>query len=163
MQLHKLPKTTTRPQKRVGRGYGSGRGGHTSGRGQKGQNTRGRSAIWFEGGQLPLIRRTPFVKGKLRNPSLKPKPVIVKLEALNAFKEGATVTLDSLISTLKLPKNAKKLGVKILSQGELTKKLDIQVPMSASVKKALEKFSAPEVTRRTPQTKKTTAKDKKTK
>ncbi|MBU1070791.1 uL15 family ribosomal protein, partial [Patescibacteria group bacterium] len=52
MNLSNLPKITQRPKKRVGRGYGSGKGGHTSGRGQKGQKSRSKIPIWFEGGQL---------------------------------------------------------------------------------------------------------------
>ncbi len=139
MFLAKLPKTTTTSKKRVGRGYGSGKGGHTSGRGQKGQNSRNSTPIWFEGGQLPLIRRTPFVKGKLRNVSLQTKPLTVKLSALNIFADKATVDLDSIVTTLKLPKIAKKTGVKILSQGELTKALIVKLSVSETAAKAIEK------------------------
>ena len=139
MFLAKLPKTTTRSKKRVGRGYGSGKGGHTSGRGQKGQNSRNSTPIWFEGGQLPLIRRTPFIKGKLRNVSLQTKPVTIKLSALNIFTDKAVVDLDSIIATLKFPKIAKKTGVKILSQGELTKALTIKLPVSEAAAKAIQK------------------------
>jgi ribosomal protein L15 len=79
MKLHQLPKTTTRAQKRLGRGYGSGKGGHTSSRGQKGDLARGSVPAWFEGGQLPQIRRFPFQRGKLRFKSLIPKPVLITL------------------------------------------------------------------------------------
>ncbi|OGC53984.1 hypothetical protein A2797_00435 [candidate division WWE3 bacterium RIFCSPHIGHO2_01_FULL_48_15] len=59
MELSKLGKITARGHKRVGRGYGSGKGGHTTGRGAKGQKIRGRIKLTFEGGQLPLVRRLP--------------------------------------------------------------------------------------------------------
>jgi len=54
-----LSKITRRGKKRVGRGYGSGKGGHTTGRGAKGQNVRNKVRSTFEGGQLPLVRRLP--------------------------------------------------------------------------------------------------------
>ena len=64
MDLHQLPKTTTYKKPRSGRGYGSGHGGHTSGRGQKGQKTRGTIKLIFEGGQLPMTKRFPWLRGK---------------------------------------------------------------------------------------------------
>lgn len=138
--LSNLPSSSVRPKKRLGRGYGSGKGGHTSSRGQKGQKSRGRIAIWFEGGQLPLIRRTPFVKGKLRNKSFKPQPYTIKLDALNSFKENGFVTLETLAETLSMDlKQLKYYGAKILSKGELTKKLTVKVPASKAAIKAIEK------------------------
>uniref|UniRef100_A0A831Z1B9 50S ribosomal protein L15 n=1 Tax=candidate division WWE3 bacterium TaxID=2053526 RepID=A0A831Z1B9_UNCKA len=59
MHLHELSKIVGGRKKRVGRGYGSGKGGHTTGRGAKGQKVRGRIRATFEGGQLPLVRRLP--------------------------------------------------------------------------------------------------------
>src|SRR5690242_20307485 len=138
--LSKLPKMLARPKKRVGRGSGSGKGFHTSGRGQKGQNSRNSTAIWFEGGQLPLIRRTPFVKGKLRNKSFKPQPIVVKLSALNIFNDGDNITAESLAENLKLDlKDLKYYGVKILNQGTLEKKIILKVPHSDSVAAAVTK------------------------
>ena len=66
MELHKLSRIVAGKKKRVGRGYGSGKGGHTTGRGAKGQKIRGRIPAIFEGGQLPLIRRLPR-KGGFRS------------------------------------------------------------------------------------------------
>lgn len=138
MLLSNLIKSSVRTKKRVGRGGGSGKGFHTSGRGQKGQNSRNSTPIWFEGGQLPLIRRTPFIKGKLRNKSFKPQPIVVKLEALNAFKAGSDVTIESISETLKLDlKDLKYYGVKILNQGKLEKSIILKVPHSDSVAKAV--------------------------
>ncbi len=70
--LSKLPAVHKRVSKRLGRGYGSGVGGHTSTRGTKGNKARtgGKIPLWFEGGQLPLIRRLPWWRGKGRFKSL---------------------------------------------------------------------------------------------
>jgi large subunit ribosomal protein L15 len=64
--LSSLTKITTRSKKRLGRGYGSGKGGHTSSRGQKGQKSRVGSKVplWFEGGALPLSKRIPMWRVK---------------------------------------------------------------------------------------------------
>ena len=59
MKLNSLFKVVRGAKKRVGRGYGSGKGGHTTGRGAKGQKARGKVKPTFEGGQLPLVRRIP--------------------------------------------------------------------------------------------------------
>ena len=66
--LHTLKSIVDRPKKRVGRGPGSGKGSHTAGRGQKGYKSRVGSKVplWFEGGQLPLVKRLPMVRGKRR-------------------------------------------------------------------------------------------------
>lgn len=66
MKEFKLPKIVTRAKKRIGRGRGSGKGGHTVGRGQKGQKVRGKVGVLFEGMKMKksLIKRLPFVRGK---------------------------------------------------------------------------------------------------
>ena len=66
MDLSSLPKITKRAAKRVGRGYGSGKGGHTSGRGSKGQKARGKLPLTFEGTKVKksLIKRLPLQRGK---------------------------------------------------------------------------------------------------
>ncbi len=140
MNLSNLPKIIDRPKKRLGRGYGSGKGGHTSGRGQKGQKSRSKIPVWFEGGQLPLIRRTPFIKGKGRFNSIKPQPIILSLTRLNSFKAGSTVNLKTTIKTLKLhPKNTEKHGVKVIASGKLEKSLKVELPCSKGAIKAIEK------------------------
>jgi len=141
--LSNLPKTTTRNQKRVGRGYGSGKGGHTVGRGQKGQRSRSayRRKLGFEGGQLPLYRRLPRVRGWGN------KPVTVdfgiNLELLNKFfKAGEKVTPKALVEkglvkhkVLRSP----RLRVKILGQGKLEKVLKFEdVSFSKSAEKKVE-------------------------
>ena len=120
---------------RKGRGHGSGNG-KTAGKGHKGQKARsGAPRVGFEGGQMPLYRRIP--KRGFNNRNTK-EIVAINVDVLNRFDEGATVTVDSLIESgiIKNPKD----GVKILGNGELTKKLDVKVnAFSAS---AIEKIQA---------------------
>lgn len=133
-------KVKPRPRKRVGRGYGSGRGGHTSGRGTKGQKARGSVGILFEGVKVrkSLIHRLPFQRGKGKFKA-HPKPLIVKLEALNILKNGSEVTIETLSEAgiVRLAE-AKAYGVKILGDGKLQKKLMVHLPTSKS---AAEKIS----------------------
>jgi len=120
---------------RKGRGHGSGNG-KTAGRGHKGQKARsGAPRIGFEGGQMPLYRRIP--KRGFTNRNAK-EIVAINIDVLNKFEDGATVTVDSLIEAgiIKNPKD----GVKILGNGELTKKLNVKAnAFSAS---AVEKIQA---------------------
>lgn len=138
--LQTLPKTTVRPKKRLGHGYGSGKGGHTSGRGQKGQNSRNQVPIWFEGGQLPQIRRFPFIRGKSRFEPLHLKPIEINLGALDPkFKAGSEVTTKSLIEAGLVKKSELKFRpVKILGRGTLTKALTIKLPASSKAQAKIE-------------------------
>lgn len=130
VKLNNLPKTTTRSKKRVGRGYGSGRGGHTTGRGNKGQKARSKVSLGFEGGQTPLIHRLPLRRGKGNKPvSRKPLPVNVK--HLNLLPKNTLVTIDVLIKhNIVKESEAKKFGVKILGDGKLTVSLKVDLPVS---------------------------------
>ena len=133
MQLHKLPKTTTPSKKRVGRGYGCGIGGHTSGRGQKGQKSRNSVAIWFEGGQLPFKKRSPFLRGKDRFKTLNVQPVIINVDKLNTLPADSEVTLDTLVKhNLVTLREATHSPVKILGRGTINVALTIKhLPLSA--------------------------------
>ena len=107
---------------RRGRGHGSGNG-KTAGKGHKGQKARsGAPRPGFEGGQLPLYRRLP--KRGFTNINSK-EIVAINVGTLNAFDEGAVVTVEALVEKgiIKNPKD----GVKILGNGELTKKLTVKV------------------------------------
>lgn len=138
--FNQLPPVKSKPKRRLGRGYGSQKGGHTSSRGQKGQKSRNKLPIWFEGGQLPLIRRTPFIKGKSRFNSLKPKPVTVTLDELNAFKANSTVDLKSLSTIPRLSsQQLLNQGAKILASGQIKKALIVKVPASKTAAKAIQK------------------------
>ncbi|MEX0895467.1 MAG: 50S ribosomal protein L15 [Patescibacteria group bacterium] len=121
--LHTITSTTDRKAKRVGRGYGSGKGGHTSGRGTKGQKSRGGAKIplWFEGGQLPLIKRMPMLRGKGRFKVVKPTATVT-LSELNSMK-AATITFESLVAEKIISGKAKK--AKIVASGSISRKVTI--------------------------------------
>ncbi len=122
-------------RKRLGRGTGSGLG-KTSGKGHKGQHARKghKHKLGFEGGQMPFIRRLP--KRGFKNPAaIVYSPVNVA--ALNVFEDGADVNIEALL-VLGLA-STKTDGVKILGNGELTKKLNVKVQaFSASAKAKIE-------------------------
>ncbi|MBI2103442.1 50S ribosomal protein L15 [Candidatus Woesebacteria bacterium] len=137
--INALPKIVGKRPKRVGRGYGSGKGGHTSGRGQKGQKARSKTPILFEGYKTKksLIRRLPMLRGKGK---LTPKhpPVIINVSALDKLPAGSKVDIETLAKHgLVDPKRARKFGVKILGKGKIGKKLVVEVPMSHKPLKTL--------------------------
>lgn len=139
MNLHTLkPRPGAKHRvKRLGCGESSGRG-KTSGKGHKGQKARsgGSIRLGFEGGQMPLIRRLP--KRGFNNAAFKTRYAIVKLDALNQFKNGATVDEKALRAAKLIRGNYD--GVKILGVGELTKKLTITADkVSASAKEKIGK------------------------
>lgn len=119
---------------RRGRGHGSGNG-KTAGKGHKGQKARsGAPRPGFEGGQMPLYRRLPKRGFKNRNTK---EIVAVNVSALEKFEDGATVTVEDLLNAGIIKKTGD--GVKILGNGELTKKLDVKVnAYSASAKEKIE-------------------------
>lgn len=141
MNLNQLPKIKTKGAKRLGRGPGSGRG-KTAGRGQKGQNARGKIPIThshYEGGQRPLFKRLPIRRGKGAK-SLSKKPLVVNLEALNNLPKNSEVNLDLLISHRIVDKNdAKTFGVKILGDGNLMIPIIVSLPISKSAAQKVEK------------------------
>lgn len=135
MKLHELkPAEGSRQlRNRVGRGTSSGNG-KTAGRGQKGQKARSKVRVGFEGGQMPLFRRMP--KRGFKNVNRKDY-AIVNLETLNKFEDGTEVTPALLVET-RVVKDEKD-GIKVLGNGELTKKLTVKVSkFSASAKAAIE-------------------------
>jgi len=136
-----LPKIVKRKKKRVGRGYGSGKGGHTAGRGQKGQKSRTNIGILFEGLKVrkSILKRTPQLRGKVKFKA-RPKPMILNLSDLNVLPQGSKVDVEKLIKYgLVRERYAKRNGVKILGDGKLTKKLNVNVPVSKSAQKEIEK------------------------
>ncbi|MGI6495671.1 MAG: 50S ribosomal protein L15 [Kiritimatiellia bacterium] len=137
MDLHSLsnvPGARSR-RKRLGRGTGSGLG-KTSGRGHKGQYARKghKHKLGFEGGQMPLVRRLP--KRGFKNPAA----VVyapVNVAALNVFEDGAEVTREALVLLGLADRGL--AGVKILGNGEITKKLTVKAQaFSASAKAKIE-------------------------
>ena len=120
---------------RKGRGPGSGNG-KTAGKGHKGQNARSGGGVrpGFEGGQLPLYRKLP--KRGFTN-IFATKYVTVNVEKLNAFEDGAVVDVNALLEKKIIRKEMD--GLKILGNGELTKKLTVKAAVfSASAKEKIE-------------------------
>ncbi|MBN1162278.1 50S ribosomal protein L15 [Patescibacteria group bacterium] len=124
MSIHKyLTKKLHGKKKRIGRGYGSCKGGHTVGRGAKGQKARSKVPSGFEGGQIPLYKKIPQIGG-FSNPTRK-RIAAVTVDRLNAFDAGSEVTPDLLVEKgilKKLPKH----GVKLLAKGKLEKKISLK-------------------------------------
>lgn len=138
MELHNLSPAqgSTQVGKRKGRGHGSGNG-KTAGRGHKGQKARsgGGVRIGFEGGQMPLVRRLP--KRGFNNIFAKPLTA-VNLRDLSKFENGETVSKETLLEKGVITKC--QYGVKILGEGDCTKKLNFKVnAVSASAKEKIEK------------------------
>lgn len=124
MKLHELVSSPeTKVRKRVGRGPGSGLG-KTSGRGHKGQKARSGSSIspWFQGGQSTLFRRLP--KRGFNNNRFKTEFAVINLADLNVFGDGDVITPEILKEKGLIKKELS--GIKVLGNGELTKKLTIK-------------------------------------
>ncbi|MDQ0177339.1 50S ribosomal protein L15 [Bacillus chungangensis] len=137
MKLHELQHAegSRKKRNRVGRGTSSGNG-KTSGRGQKGQKSRsgGGVRLGFEGGQTPLFQRLP--KRGFTNINRK-EYAIVNIGTLNRFEDGTEVTPELLLET-GVVSNAKS-GIKILSKGDLEKKLTVKAnKFSSAAKNAIE-------------------------
>ena len=116
---------------RRGRGHASGNG-KTAGKGHKGQKARsGAPRPGFEGGQMPLYRRIPKRGFTCRNSK---QIVGINVSALNRFEDGATVTVETMIES-GLVSNPKD-GVKILGNGEISKKLNVKVNACSESAKA---------------------------
>lgn len=137
MKLNDLLKIVQKSKRRVGRGHGSGRV-KTSGRGTKGQNARGGVRIGYEGGQLPLIKRLPLLRGKAKNSSRKEIASTITVGKLRAFKAGGKVNLAEL----------KKLGVididthrvkVVAGKGEIPHNLQVEVACSQGARIIIEK------------------------
>lgn len=137
--LNTLVKIVGTSKKRLGLGHGSGRS-KTSGRGTKGQKARRTIAQSFEGGALPLIKRMPFLRGKNRNNPFTKNPVIINIADLTPFAKGAVVDVKSLAKE-KIVKEAeaRKHGVKLLGDGDLTIALTVKIPTSLQAKEKIEK------------------------
>ena len=137
MKLHELTAVegSTKERKRIGRGHGSGQG-KTAGKGHKGQKARSGGSIrpGFEGGQMPLQRRIP--KRGFNNIFAK-KIVAINVSDLNKFEDGAEVDAQALVNAGIVKKEYD--GIKILGNGEISKKLTVKVAAySESAKQNIE-------------------------
>ncbi len=138
MKLHTITPAegAIKNRKRVGRGPGSGTG-KTAGRGENGQNSRsgGGVRVGFEGGQTPLFRRLP--KRGFSNARFKKVYVVINLDDLNRFDDGAEVN-PTILKEMGLVKKATD-GIKVLGNGTLKKKLNVKAnKFSVSAKKQIE-------------------------
>lgn len=136
MNTSKLPSLVARAHKRLGRGHGSGRG-KTAGRGTKGQKARGTVPPSFEGGQLSILKRLPYLRGKRRNKSLKDKPVTITVGALGALAAQSKVTLEALQKAGIVREDT--LRVKVLAGGTLAVALTVAVPCSKGAQIVIKK------------------------
>ena len=137
MKLHELAPApgSVKEGYRKGRGPGSGNG-KTAGKGHKGQNARSGGGVrpGFEGGQLPLYRKLP--KRGFKN-HFAVNYAIVNVSALDVFNDGDTVNLDALMAKGIIKKSLD--GLKVLGNGEITKKLTVEASIfSASAKEKIE-------------------------
>ncbi len=136
--LHLLLKLTSRKRKRLGRGVGSGKGAHTVGRGTKGHTSRegGTTPLWFEGGQLPLIKRLPYWRGKSHFDSLITKPITISVGKLSRMK-GQDISPETLVAAGML--RHAHLTVKFVGTGKLSSIGRVSgVQFSASAHKSIE-------------------------
>lgn len=140
MKLHDLKPAegATKKSKRVGRGIAAGQG-KTAGRGTKGQNSRSGGGVrpYFEGGQLPLVRKLPFARGVGFSDPWRVQFTPVNLGRLDAFENGAEVTPETLCEA-GLIKSAGELVV-VLGDGDIDRPLNVSAHrFSASAKAKIE-------------------------
>ena len=138
MKLHELSpmEGSTKERFRKGRGAGSGNG-KTAGKGHKGQNARSGGGVrpGFEGGQLPLYRKLP--KRGFNNFRFAKQYTVVNVQSLNKFNDGDVVDSAALLNAGIV--STVLDGVKVLGEGELTKKLTVKAAVfSASAKEKIE-------------------------
>ena len=138
MKLHELSpqEGSVKERFRKGRGAGSGNG-KTAGKGHKGQNARSGGGVrpGFEGGQLPLYRKLP--KRGFNNFRFGKVYAIVNVQTLNKFNDGDVVDAAALLSAGVI--NVINDGIKVLGEGEITKKLTVKAAVfSASAKEKIE-------------------------
>ncbi len=137
MKLNELPKIVTMRKKRLGHGYGSGQGGHTSSRGQKGQKSRNGVRLSFTGSSWVWFKRLPFMRGKSRFNSFG-KKALINLSKLNVFENGEIVSMETLIEKKIISRNQSTISsIKIVGTGDLKKKLKVMVPATVSAQKAI--------------------------
>ena len=139
MKLHELSPAegSVKDGFRKGRGAGSGNG-KTAGKGHKGQNARSGGGVrpGFEGGQLPLYRKLP--KRGFKNVRFAKQYTVINVQSLNKFNDGEVVDVAALLAAGVI-NDVKANGVKVLGEGELTKKLTVKAAIfSAGAKEKIE-------------------------
>lgn len=139
MYLESIPRRKNRKgkSKRLGRGYGSGVGGHTSTRGSKGQKSRAghKSLQFFEGGNVPFFRRMPKARGFKKTDKV--HATAINLDILDKnYKSGEVVSLESLKEKALIAKKTE--SVKILGSKDISKKIVLEgIPASESAREKI--------------------------
>lgn len=137
--LNTLPKLVKKRKKRLGRGLGSGTGVKSTRGTTRHQKAREKIKIWFEGGQNRITKKFPLLRGKGRNKASSEKPVIISLTHLERLPADTKVDINTLLKYKIVNKEAKTKGVKLLSDGEVTKSLVINIPTSVKARAKIEK------------------------
>ncbi len=137
--LSNLESVVTRKSKRVGRGYGSGKGAK-SGRGTtRHQAARESIPLHFEGGQGRMVKKFPLIRGKGKNKSVMMAPVAIATGRLERFTDGDEITVETLVAHRILKSPISPERIKIVLGGTLTKKLVVKLPVSKGAQETIQK------------------------
>jgi len=139
--LQNLPKLNEGARgkgKRLGRGYGSGKGAKSTRGTTRHQRAREHIPLAFEGGQNRLVKRFPLLRGKAKNKSVQLPSVTVALSALEVFADGTEVSVKTLLENNIVSDVAPYQKVKVLAKGELSKKLTVKLSVSSKAKELIE-------------------------
>lgn len=139
IKINQLPRTTKRRKKRLGRGYGSGKG-KTAGRGTKGQKSRGKIPLTLMEGGVSFVRRLPLFRGKYRNKPKSRKKLVINLKQLNQLPKNTIIDKDFIVkSHLLKQEDVDRYQIKILGDGEISIPLVVKFPVSKNARKKIEK------------------------
>lgn len=138
VELFNLPKITKKKKKRVGRGLGSGKGAKSTRGTTRHQKAREKIRLGFEGGQNPIIKKFPLLRGKGRNKGKKEKPIVLKVSQLNKIPPDTKVDEEVLKKFGLIEKKSKKVKVKVIDGGELKIPLIVKLKVTASARKKIE-------------------------
>jgi len=147
IKLQQLPKLVKRSGKRVGRGYGSGKGGHTSSRGSKGQKSRSKVKLFFEGtkNKKSLLRRLPVWRGRSNRGRYEKVPISLSWLEKEA-KKGDLINLDFLRKHKKIRRADYSYRPKIIARGRIVKPLKVALPITKAAAAAVVKAGGRVVT-----------------
>jgi|SRR3989344_1654820 len=138
INLSTLPLLVKEKKKRLGRGYGSGKGAK-SGRGTtRHQKAREKIKMRYEGGQNPLPKKFPLLRGKGKLKSITKKPIIVSLVKLSFLPSKTRVDIELLIIKKIVGHEARKRGVKVIGNSKLDKAIIVDLPTSQAAKQLIE-------------------------
>ncbi len=137
--LSQLSSTVEKKSKRLGRGYGSGKGAKSGKGTTRHQAAREDIPLFFEGGQAKQVKKYPLLRGKGKNNSIVKRPVAVATGRLEVFANGEDVTDATLIAKKVIKPSVAPERIKIVFGGTLTKKLVVKLPVSKGAKEAIEK------------------------